>query len=722
MSSLSAQPSRGTSDPSDGVMQDDMAASRDDVIAIEAHLQQHHRRHRVTKSRMQSLSRELVNAANDKQVVGDDFFVDPDADEQRNARRMRVHLSIAGVQGRATKTIKRFTGRRGSKMPTQTSIGNAKEDLAAFGHDETVQQTSDETQTASRVYGFMPMVTESPTGSSDSLSSATTSLASTSATPATPSDGQTSWLGPSSSQFESLSRAPTLPTLAEQPSPLLRQSLTRPPDHDVPSRTLTLDEGPEGSTKQASRLSKLKPSQLNKSLARRRHRLARRDTQMTEADEDTLEKVLFDAGIVRQEQERVVTDVLYEHQRGLVLFGLPQFSSAALFQVDPSPWTDHRLKNSPLSRHDFSLPTPFWHWVDREWMVDMSGDVDEQGWTYAVRFRSKYWRGLPDTWRSFVRRRRWIRRRIYVPVPVLQAHPTPLQSTVDWNQDFGEPTSLLSACAALPLSTADKDKTYRWEQEDDIDAKSPFLQRSFVSKQASLARAASSDSDPETVQRWRRAVVEINFHRASYLLRECRLDREKIALWRWWLGLGPPSGETNEADGSQATEMAPQDSKKSSKVRQASVQLPHSKPHPTVDVKEWTSEDERPVADDVWDLLEGKLYEILGLFEFQISRIHLLHLVLTRHPVAHKHIGATSSPLTTDSVDRTRKSSRQLSEELQQGKIEFFIDVRMLMGVYEGEFSDELEDVKRREMGQIAVTAKAAKGKRGENGKAQTKR
>ncbi|KAK4046502.1 hypothetical protein OIV83_006028 [Microbotryomycetes sp. JL201] len=637
------------------------AADEDDVIdiaTISEHLQHHRKRHRVARSRMQLVSRELVDAASERPVVGDDFFVDPDA-VQRDTRRLRVHLSIAGVQGRANKTIKRFTGKRGAKLEGQARP-------AAKG-----QHTLDDRNMAATapVYGAMPNVTESPTGSSDSLSSASTSLASTSATPALNSDNTPSWLMPSSSSIEPLSRAPTLPTLAEQPSSLLSQPSSGPADRDAPSRTLTLDGNPDTSHKQG-KLFKLRPSQVTQSLARRRHRLARRDTQMTEPEEDTLEKVLFDAGIVTQESERVVTDILYEHQRGLVLFGLPQFSASALLQVDPSPWTDHKLRNSPLSRHDFSLPTPFWFWIDREWMVDMSGDVDEQGWTYAVRFRSKYWRGLPETWRSFVRRRRWIRRRIYVPVPVLHAHPAPETSKIDWSLDYSPPTSFLSACGTLPLPVSEKEEIYRWEHGRQVDAKAPFL-----------------------------------------LWTSCRLDREKIALWRWWLGFGPPSDETDEADDSQACEMVSENIHyPQSKGRKASLQLPHSKPPPIVDVKDF--------GDNKSEFVPEDLYDILGLFEFQVSRIHFLHLVLTQHPAAHKHAELSTPHMSADPTERRRNSSRLFSEDLRS-KIDFFNDVRMLMDVYQGELKDELEAIQPREIGQSTVPQR--KGRRSTNGKASSR-
>ncbi|CAG8586500.1 3918_t:CDS:2, partial [Dentiscutata heterogama] len=49
--------------------------------------------------------------------------------------------------------------------------------------------------------------------------------------------------------------------------------------------------------------------------------------------------------------------------------------------------------------------------VHKEWLIDMSGDVDEEGWEYAPDFHCSCWHGCYKPLRSFVRRRRWIRLR-----------------------------------------------------------------------------------------------------------------------------------------------------------------------------------------------------------------------------------------------------------------------------------------------------------------------
>ncbi|WFD06363.1 hypothetical protein MVES1_001708 [Malassezia vespertilionis] len=174
----------------------------------------------------------------------------------------------------------------------------------------------------------------------------------------------------------------------------------------------------------------------------------------------------------------LVYDILHENQRGIVLFGIKKhFSSEVLFVTDPSPWTDATGANTALDTTTMQVPDPSWEWVQPFWMVDMTGDTDEDGWQYSgsftglkvwqrsihfshsrgpsswlskmyqaarkqsarseakqrdkeasrpdegvealmrsVRVRGVHWHGVPSMW-TFVRRRRWVRlRKRCVPV------------------------------------------------------------------------------------------------------------------------------------------------------------------------------------------------------------------------------------------------------------------------------------------------------------------
>ena len=84
-------------------------------------------------------------------------------------------------------------------------------------------------------------------------------------------------------------------------------------------------------------------------------------------------------------------DVLYENQRGLLVFGIPKFSPRTLFQWDPSPWTSSDGKRSAYNIANAQLPDPSWEWAYQEWFIDMTGDVYEAGWQYSGNFGRRFW-------------------------------------------------------------------------------------------------------------------------------------------------------------------------------------------------------------------------------------------------------------------------------------------------------------------------------------------
>lgn len=107
-------------------------------------------------------------------------------------------------------------------------------------------------------------------------------------------------------------------------------------------------------------------------------------------------------------------DILYENQRGSFFFGLPLYSHGSLLNFDPSAWMTQDRRASAVNITNAQLPDPSWEWAWRTWYVDMSGDVDEQGWQYAFSFGSSHWHGTHPWFHSFVRRRRWVRLRTKV--------------------------------------------------------------------------------------------------------------------------------------------------------------------------------------------------------------------------------------------------------------------------------------------------------------------
>ena len=106
-------------------------------------------------------------------------------------------------------------------------------------------------------------------------------------------------------------------------------------------------------------------------------------------------------------------DTLYENQRGSFFFGIPLFSHSSLLNFDPSPWSTAALKDSPVDVTTAQPPDPSWTWAWKTWCVDMSGDVDDEGWQYSFSFSKSFaWHGTHVWFHSFVRRRRWLRKRV----------------------------------------------------------------------------------------------------------------------------------------------------------------------------------------------------------------------------------------------------------------------------------------------------------------------
>lgn len=124
-------------------------------------------------------------------------------------------------------------------------------------------------------------------------------------------------------------------------------------------------------------------------------------------------KALWRRKKMRQVQEEdAVIDILFENQRGVFTLGIPHFSSNSLLNFDPKPWTNAERRTSPVNITNAQVPDPNWEWAWKSWYVDMSRDVDEDGWEYSLHFTGFAWHGNHPWFHSFVRRRRWLRKRI----------------------------------------------------------------------------------------------------------------------------------------------------------------------------------------------------------------------------------------------------------------------------------------------------------------------
>lgn len=126
-----------------------------------------------------------------------------------------------------------------------------------------------------------------------------------------------------------------------------------------------------------------------------------------------LSKAKETAPKTKVEKQQSEIDVLYENQRGWFFFGIPLYSHSSLLNFDPSPWMARDGKDSAVNITNAQLPDPSWEWAWKSWYVDMSYDVDEEGWQYSFSFSRNFsWHGTHPWFHCFVRRRRWLRRRV----------------------------------------------------------------------------------------------------------------------------------------------------------------------------------------------------------------------------------------------------------------------------------------------------------------------
>lgn len=150
-------------------------------------------------------------------------------------------------------------------------------------------------------------------------------------------------------------------------------------------------------------------------------------------------------------------EMLYENQRGWFFFGIPFYSSQSLLQFDPPAWVNGEYRDSPVNITNAQLPDPSWEWAWPTWYVEMSGDVDEEGWQYSFSFFPKLggWHGTHPWFHSYVRRRRWVRLRVKKHHAGLgkPVNPADFHQAHLLNEDYFSIHSQL-ASAALSIATS----------------------------------------------------------------------------------------------------------------------------------------------------------------------------------------------------------------------------------------------------------------------------
>ncbi|OJD18531.1 hypothetical protein AJ78_01447 [Emergomyces pasteurianus Ep9510] len=135
----------------------------------------------------------------------------------------------------------------------------------------------------------------------------------------------------------------------------------------------------------------------------------------TEADDDSSEAMPVQSQVPQHPgiSESSEIDVLYENQRGWWFFGIPLYSAKSLLNLDPSAWLTRNFEVSPVNIANAQVPDPSWEWEWDTWYIDMCYDVDEAGWQYSFSFSARFaWHGTHPWYHCFVRRRRWLRKRV----------------------------------------------------------------------------------------------------------------------------------------------------------------------------------------------------------------------------------------------------------------------------------------------------------------------
>ncbi|KDN39939.1 hypothetical protein K437DRAFT_264405 [Tilletiaria anomala UBC 951] len=129
---------------------------------------------------------------------------------------------------------------------------------------------------------------------------------------------------------------------------------------------------------------------------------------------------------------------------------------------------------------------------------------------------------------------------------------------------------------------------------------------------------------------WTRdALVEINFRRVVRVLKACKVDRQKVELWRLWLGADSYSHAVEEPllEDLKILGLAGQTA--------SSVNDKIFLDKRMRALRKWQAMQILPDPTDVWDVLERRLDQVMLLFEYQGSRATLVRLLLSQHAITH---------------------------------------------------------------------------------------
>jgi hypothetical protein len=248
--------------------------------------------------------------------------------------------------------------------------------------------------------------------------------------------------------------------------------------------------------------------------------------------------------------------VLFENQRGILLFGRTFFSGSTLLPFDPSPYTvpskqlpsatssftvsdpegtrparppspkgkekaNERIRptKTAYTPATFQAPSPAWTYLT-PWLINMrsDGDTDELGWEYNYVFRTKGWHSRVGKigWGGWVRRRGWVRLRSRVlPQDAQDPHdgdPTDTNAAVNEELDVKAEETENQTQMPTPEESAASEKEGMLSAREAIDI-------------------CEDSGELDVLHDVRKAVASLT------------VDRQKLALWSKWLSEAADDGE-----------------------------------------------------------------------------------------------------------------------------------------------------------------------------------
>lgn len=264
-----------------------------------------------------------------------------------------------------------------------------------------------------------------------------------------------------------------------------------------------------------------------------------------------------------KETEDSFVDILYENQRGAFLCGIPLYSGNSLLNFDPSPWQTSTFHDSPVNITNAQLPDPSWGWAWRTWYVDMSYDVDEEGWQYSFNFSSGFaWHGTHPWFHSFVRRRRWLRKRVKIHLHkangdlitledahLLTADYFTIHASRDRSRDSSAERTTNNRSSFLSIANSESDGELDTSDISDILKLMTALKKSRLDREKLSAVKAFLDQDSDDLVYLADNTMEI----MRYFIYQTS-QRQLQSSLQYAFDKAKPQQETSKVDASQEKE------------------------------------------------------------------------------------------------------------------------------------------------------------------------